>query len=86
MAKTATARLFRNGRSQAVRLPKEFRFTGERVRIKRVKDGVLLQPMPKAKDDVKAWFARLDRLRGGELFMPEGRNQPPMPPPRKMFD
>jgi len=39
------ARLFRNGRSQAVRLPKEFRFEGDRVRI--TKDGkrVILEPL-----------------------------------------
>ncbi|MGI9148522.1 MAG: antitoxin [Chloroflexota bacterium] len=42
---TATARLFQNGRSQAVRLPREFRFQGERVRIRRVGRGVLLEPL-----------------------------------------
>ena len=31
-----TAKLFKNGRSQAVRLPKEFRFEGEEVYVKRV--------------------------------------------------
>ena len=31
--KPANARLFWNGRSQAVRLPKEFRFEGDRVRV-----------------------------------------------------
>jgi antitoxin VapB len=40
-----TARLFQNGRSQAVRLPKEFRFKGEEVRISRDKDRVILEPM-----------------------------------------
>jgi antitoxin VapB len=37
-----TAKLFKNGRSQAVRLPKEFRFEGEEVYVKRVAGGVLL--------------------------------------------
>ena len=45
MSKTGTAKLFRNGRSQAVRLPKEFRFEGDRVRVRRVPEGVLLAPM-----------------------------------------
>jgi len=36
MAKTGVAKLFRNGRSQAVRLPREFRFEGDRVRIRQV--------------------------------------------------
>jgi antitoxin VapB len=39
-----TAKLFRNGESQAVRLPKEFRFEGQEVFIKRVGDAVVLLP------------------------------------------
>ena len=39
-----TAKLFINGRSQAVRLPKEFRFEGDEVMIKRVGDAVVLLP------------------------------------------
>ena len=39
-----TAKLFMNGRSQAVRLPKEFRFEGEEVFIKKVGDAVILIP------------------------------------------
>jgi virulence-associated protein VagC len=39
------AKLFKNGASQAVRLPKEFRFEGREVKIRRVKDGVLLEPL-----------------------------------------
>ena len=39
-----TAKLFINGRSQAVRLPKEFRFDGDEVFIKRVGDAVVLLP------------------------------------------
>ena len=58
MKKANTAKLFRNGRSQAVRLPKEFRFEGDRVRIRRVAQGVLLQPFAL---DVSQWFAEMDR-------------------------
>lgn len=39
-----TAKLFVTGRSQAVRLPKEFRFEGNEVFIKRVGDAVVLLP------------------------------------------
>jgi len=39
-----TAKLFRNGRSQAVRLPKEFRFKGDRVFVKKVGNSVVLIP------------------------------------------
>ena len=63
------AKLFQNGRSQAVRLPREFRLPGERVRVSRVGSGVLLEPVV---DDLAAWFAAMDRL-NGEPFMPEGR-------------
>jgi antitoxin VapB len=74
MAKTGFAKLFRNGRSQAVRLPKEFRFEGDRVRIRRVDQGVLLEPLiPSALE----WFAELDRF-NAEPFMPKGRRQPPV--------
>ena len=38
------ARLFKSGRSQAVRLPKEFRFTGTEVGVRHFGNGVLLLP------------------------------------------
>ena len=48
-----TAKLFKNGRSQAVRLPKEFRFEGDEVYVKRVAGGVVLL----SKDDPWASIA-----------------------------
>jgi antitoxin VapB len=39
-----TAKIFKHGNSQAVRLPKEFRFAGNEVRIKHSGGGVLLLP------------------------------------------
>jgi antitoxin VapB len=41
----ATAKVFWSGRSQAVRLPKEFRFEGSEVRIRRLGPAVLLEPV-----------------------------------------
>ena len=41
----ATAKLFSNGRSQAVRLPKEFRFAGREVSVRREGDAVILEPL-----------------------------------------
>jgi antitoxin VapB len=81
MAETKVAKLFRNGRSQAVRLPKEFRFEGDRVRVRRVKEGVLLEPML---TDVRKWFAELDRLRSGETFPARAKQR--KPPIRRYFD
>jgi antitoxin VapB len=39
-----TAKLFQNGKSQAVRLPKEYRFQGDKVYIKRVGNAIVLLP------------------------------------------
>lgn len=80
MSDTQTARLFQNGRSQAVRLPRDFRFTGDRVRIRRTAEGVLLQPLI---PDVKEWFAQMDNCEDAD-FTPSVRNQP-RTPTRKMF-
>ena len=75
-----TAKLFRNGRSQAVRLPREFRFEGDRVRVRRAGRGVLVEPMFA---NVAEWFAELDRF-GAEPFMADGRRQP-LTPERAIF-
>ncbi len=79
--KVTTAKLFKNGRSQAVRLPKEFRFEGDEVRISRVDGGILLEPVKakgkRTREEIDAWFAKLDEYNRilGPIF-PEGRNQP----------
>jgi antitoxin VapB len=83
---TPTAKLFMHGRSQAVRLPKEFRFKGEEVRVSRVGDKVILEPIEKPPFDVKAWRERLRAMGAGD-FLPEGRpEQPPMPDNDVSFD
>ena len=79
---SATAKLFTHGRSQAVRLPKEFRFEGKEVRVTRVGNRVILEPL--VSEDAMPW-AELDRL-GDRPFMPEGREQPAMPADRTVFD
>ena len=43
-----TAKLFVNGRSQAVRLPKDYQFSGEEVYVKKVGSAVMLYPKDKA--------------------------------------
>lgn len=47
---TLTAKIFKNGASQAVRLPREFRFETDEVCIKRVGSGILLFPKEAAWD------------------------------------
>jgi antitoxin VapB len=84
--KKPTAKLFMSGRSQAVRLPKEFRFEGSEVRVSRIGDKVILEPMDRPPFDVKAWRERLRAL-GSAVFLPEGRpEQPPMPDDDISFD
>lgn len=55
-----TARIFTNGNSQAVRLPKEFRFEDEEVIIKKVADMVILFPKRYRADTLKALLGELD--------------------------
>ena len=56
-----TAKLFKNGRSQAVRLPAEFRFDGDEVSIRRdpVSGDVILSPLNRSFED---WLRQRDRL------------------------
>jgi antitoxin VapB len=74
-----TAKIFTNGRSQAVRLPKEFRFDDDEVFIKRVGDAVVLLPR-------RGWgtlFAALDAFEPGFSItrdQPEQQDREPLLP------
>lgn len=66
------AKVFENGRSQAVRLPKEYRFTSKEVMTHKIGDIVILMPQEKA----KGWSGLLQSLDlFSDDFMAEGRNQ-----------
>jgi len=56
---------------------------GTEVRVRRIGQGVLLEPVG-TPFDVKAWFAKLDGYLD-EPFMPDGRQQPASPRPRDLF-
>ncbi len=63
-----TAKIFENGRSQAVRLPKECRFSGEEVAVNKIGDIVILMPKE------NKWSGFLNSLNlFSEDFMSEGR-------------
>ena len=66
-----TAKLFVNGRSQAIRLPKAYRFEGKEVYIKKTTEGVLL--IPKTTSIWNVWEKNLNKY--DEPFMKD-RNQP----------
>ena len=66
-----TAKLFENGRSQAVRLPKECRFEGDEVAVNKIGDIVILLPKE------NKWSGFLQSLEMfTDDFMKEGREQP----------
>ncbi len=63
-----TAKIFENGRSQAVRLPKEFRFIGDEVFVQKLGHAVMLYP----KD--AAWETFLNGLNSfSDDFLADGR-------------
>jgi len=65
-----SAKLFTNGRSQAVRLPKDYQFQGDDVLIQKVGNAVILIP------NNKSWEVFLDGLNNfTNDFMENGRNQ-----------
>jgi antitoxin VapB len=79
-----TAKIFQSGRSQAVRLPKAFRFEGKEVRIRREGDAVILEPMPA---DPWAWLSEVGPL--DDDFVRAALDRPPpedRPDLDKMFD
>ncbi len=64
-----TAKLFGNGRSQAVRLPKECRFSGDEVAVNKIGDIVMLMPKE------NKWSGFLDSLNlFSEDYMDNGRS------------
>lgn len=72
-----TARLFQSGRSQAVRLPKDYRFKGREVIVKHFGHGVLLLPIE------DPWQTLEDSLASFEPGFQLSREQPdqqPRPP------
>lgn len=66
-----TAKIFMNGKSQAVRLPKEYRFNTKEVSVTPLGKGVVLQPL------TKTWFDVLDDIKPTGDFFSEGREDLP---------
>lgn len=64
------AKLFENGRSQAVRLPKEYRFNGDEVSVNKIGDLVILMPKE------SKWSGFLNSLElFSDDFMNDGRGE-----------
>ena len=80
MGAPKTAKLFTHGGSQAVRLPKDFRFEGAEVRIRKDGDKVILEP---AVTDWTVVWQEIDQLAeaAGEPF-PDPPEDLPLPDPK----
>ena len=65
-----TAKVFKNGRSQAIRLPKEFRVNTGEVYLKRTPEGFLVVP----RDPWEVFLEGVEEV--SDAFMAEGRRQP----------
>jgi antitoxin VapB len=74
-----TAKLFRNGRSQAVRLPADFRFEGKEVYVRRdpATGDVILSQRPEP-PSWESFFKLVDEANIPGDFLSD-RNQPPLP-------
>jgi antitoxin VapB len=69
-----------------VRLPKEFRLPGKEVRVSRVGNRVIVEPIARSPADVAAVFAEIDRLLAGEPFPDIRRaDDPPVVPDKRAF-
>ena len=62
-----TAKVFTTGRSQAVRLPKAYRFDTKEVTIERQGDAVILRPKFQSKEE---WWANMEKILDGFEGMP----------------
>jgi antitoxin VapB len=75
-----SAKIVQNGKSQAIRLPKEYRFPGTKVYLKRMGNAVVLLP------EQDSWQALINSL---ELFSHDfmtERSQPPIQSREDMFE
>lgn len=75
-----TAKIFQNGKSQAIRLPKDYRFSGAKVYLKRVGNAVVLIP------EQNSWQTLVESLdQFSDDFMDE-REQPPQQQRADLFE
>ena len=78
---SVTAKLFIDGGDQAVDLPEECRFEGTEVRISKVGDKVILEPLSspvRTEAEIAAIWAEIDALQDGKEVLPEdGLDDPP---------
>ena len=75
-----TAKIFRSGNSQAVRIPKEFQLEGDEVEIQKKGSSLVLRPKK------QSWSSLIESLdKFSEDFMANGRKQPPIQKRKTLF-
>jgi antitoxin VapB len=75
-----SAKVFKSGNSQAVRIPKEFHLEGDSVEIRRKGGSLVLRPKK------QSWAPLIDSLeKFTDDFMEDGRLQPPVQPRGRAF-
>jgi antitoxin VapB len=87
MSEIVKAKLFMNGRGQAVRLPRQFRMPGTEVRIRREGKRIILEPIssPMTLAEIDAMFAGIDAILGDEPF-PDCDDTVTKAEPEKLFE
>jgi antitoxin VapB len=75
-----TAKLFQNGQSQAIRLPKAYRFAGQKVFIKKIGNAVVLIP------EQHSWQTLFDSLNGFSADFMDERRQPDLDDRESAFE
>jgi antitoxin VapB len=71
-----TAKIFKNGRSQAIRLPADFRFSGREVFIEKKGNIVILRPKPIGWDDFFAGKSQVpDDFLAGRIDVPPEKEE-----------
>lgn len=82
---SVTAKLFMDGGDQAVDLPDECRFEGTEVRVSKVGDKVILEPLKKQPINFDKFWTELDAM-GARDFLPDGiPDDPPVEPDPRIF-
>ena len=76
--------VFLNGGSQAVRIPKEFRFSTDRVSIQRMRGGILILPARRS-TTLDDFFAKCDELDAGERSFLSGCRRTGKPQRKAVF-
>jgi antitoxin VapB len=82
MNETRIARIINRGPSQVVCLPLAFHLPGDRVRVRRVTGGILLESVITDLDD---WFRAMDEF-VDVPFLEDGRRQPALPRAESLFE